>query len=383
MLQTKVFRMGYGLLLIFLLIFVAMKIDFIFRPVFLLVQTLFFPFLIAGVLYYLFRPLVNYLQLKNVPRTLSILLIYLLFGLLLTLLFSLGGPVLKEQMKSFVDSAPQLIEDIQDKVTELQQSKWNNHLREYDSVDLEKASEAITKSVSTSLSAIGTNVMNIIGVLASIVIVFATVPFILYYMLKEGEKAPQQILRLLPAQQQKNGRKILADLDEALSSYIQGQILVSFCIGVMLFIGYLIINLDYSLLLAIFAMFTNVIPFIGPILAITPALVIACIVSPNMVVKVLIVMIVVQQIEGHIISPQVMGRKLEIHPLTIISLLLAAGRIGGVLGLIIAVPVYAVIKVIAHHTYRLWKLRKEKSIEKKIIKGENKDETKSYHDAIF
>ena len=383
MLQTKVFRIGYGLLLIFLLIFVAMKIDFIFQPVFLLVQTLFFPFLIAGVLYYLFRPLVNYLQVKNVPRTLSIMLIYLLFGLLITVVISFGGPVLKEQMKSFVDSAPQLIEDIQDKVTELQQSKWNNHLREYDSVDLEKTFEAMTKSVSTSLAAMGTNVMNIIGVLASIVTVLATVPFILYYMLKEGEKAPQQILRLLPAQQQKNGRKILADLDEALSSYIQGQIIVSFCIGVMLFIGYLLIDLDYSLLVAIFAMFTNVIPFIGPILAIIPAMIIACIDSPMMVVKVLMVMIVVQQIEGHIISPQVMGKKLEIHPLTIISLLLAAGRIGGVLGLIIAVPVYAVIKVIAHHSYRLWKLRKEKSIEKKIIKGENKDETKSYNDAIF
>jgi predicted PurR-regulated permease PerM len=383
MLQTKAFRFGYGLLLIFLIILVAVKIEFIFRPVFLLVQTLFFPFLIAGVLYYLFRPLVNYLQLKNMPRTLSILLIYLFFGLLLTLLFSLGGPLLKEQMKSFVDSAPHLIESIQDKVTELQQSKWNNHLREYDSVDIEKASEAITKSVSSSLSAIGKNVMNIIGMLASIVTVFATVPFILYYMLKEGEKAPRHILRFLPAKQQKNGRKILADLDEALSSYIQGQVLVSFCIGVMLFIGYLLIDLDYSLLVAIFAMFTNVIPFIGPVLAIIPAMIIACMDSPMMVVKVLMVMIVVQQIEGHIISPQVMGKKLEIHPLTIISLLLAAGRIGGVLGLIIAIPVYAVIKVIAHHTYRLWKLRKEKSIEEKIIKGKNKDETNSYNDAIF
>lgn len=150
-------------------------------------------------------------------------------------------------------------------------------------------------------------------------------------------------------------------------------VLVSFCIGVMLFIGYLIIDLDYSMLLAIFSMLTNVIPFIGPILAITPALIIACIDSPMMVVKVLIVMMIVQQIEGHIISPQVMGKKLEIHPLTIISLLLAAGRIGGVLGLIIAVPVYAVIKVIAHHSYRLWKLRKEKSIEDKIINGENND----------
>ena len=383
MLLTKAFRFGYGLLLIFLIILVAMKIDFIFRPIFLLVQTLFFPFLIAGVLYYLFRPLVNYLELKSIPRILSILLIYVLFGLLLILLISLGGPLLKEQVKNFADSTPQLMEAIQDKVAELQQSKWNSHLRQSDSVDVEKAFDAIAKSVSASLATIGTNVMNIIGVLASIVMVFATVPFILYYMLKEGEKAPRHILRFLPAKQQKNGRKILVDLDEALSSYIQGQVLVSFCIGVMLFIGYLIIDLDYSLLLAIFSMLTNVIPFIGPILAITPALIIACIDSPIMAVKVLIVMIIVQQIEGHIISPQVMGRKLEIHPLTIISLLLAAGRIGGVLGLIIAVPVYAVIKVIAHHSYRLWKLRKEKSIEDKIINGGNNDETKSYNDAIF
>ena len=375
MLQTKAFRFGYGLLLIFLIILVAMKIDFIFRPFFLLVQTLFFPFLIAGVLYYLFRPLVNFLELKNIPRILSILLIYVLFGLLLTLLVSLGGPLLKEQVKNFADSTPQLMEAIQDKVTELQQSKWNSHLRKNDGVDLEKASDAIAKSVSESLSTIGTNVMNIIGVLASIVTVFATVPFILYYMLKEGEKAPQYILRFLPDKQQKNGRKILADLDDALSSYIQGQVLVSFCIGVMLFIGYLVIGLDYSLLVAIFAMFTNVIPFIGPILAIIPAMIIACIHSPMMVVKVLVVMIVVQQIEGHIISPQVMGKKLEIHPLTIISLLLAAGRIGGILGLIIAVPVYAVMKVIAQHSYRLWKLRKEKSIEEKIIKGEDQNES--------
>jgi len=64
-------------------------------------------------------------------------------------------------------------------------------------------------------------------------------------------------------------------------------------------------------------------------------------------------------------------------------LLLAAGSMGGVLGLILAVPVYAVLKVIVHHTYRLWKLRKEQSIEEKIIKGENKHETKSYDDAIF
>lgn len=293
------------------------------------------------------------------------------------------GPILQKQINSLIDSTPAFIEWIKEKITELQHNEWIHRLHENESLNFEKGTDSISKKVPSGLAVIGSNIMDFIIFLARIVTVLVTVPFILFYMLKEGEKAPQQILRLLPVMQQKNGRKILTDLDEALSSYIQGQIFVSFCLGTLLFIGYLMIGLDYSLLVAIVAMFTNVIPFVGPIIAMIPALIIAILDSPMMVVKVLIVMVVVQQIEGHIISPQVMGRKLEIHPLTIISLLLAAGSIGGVLGLILAVPVYAVLKVIVHHTYRLWKLRKEQSIEEKIIKGENKHETKSYDDAIF
>ncbi|MFL6556594.1 MAG: AI-2E family transporter [Bacillus sp. (in: firmicutes)] len=375
---TKAFRWGYGLLLVFLIIFVGMKISFVFRPVALLVQILFFPFLLAGVLYYLFRPLVHFLQLKNVPRTLSILLIYLMAGALISLLIYFVGPILQKQINSLIDSAPATMEAVQKKITELQANKWLQRLQENKSFNFEKGT-----NIPSGLAAIGSNIMDFIGMMARIVTVFITVPFILYYMLKEGEKAPRQILRLLPAVQQKNGRKILTDLDEALSSYIQGQIFVSFCVGTMFFIGYLVVGLDYSLLIAMVAMFTNVIPFIGPIIAMIPALIIAFLDSPMMVIKVLIVMVVVQQIEGHIISPQVMGRKLEIHPLTIISLLLAAGNMAGVLGLILAVPVYAVLKVIVHHTFRLWKLRKVQSIEEKIIKGENQHETKSYNDAIF
>lgn len=380
---TRAFRLGFGLLLIFLIIFVGVKINFVFRPVGLLVQTLFFPFLIAGVLYYLFRPLVNFLQLKKVPRALSILLIYLIAAVMISSLVYFVGPILQKQINSLIDSTPAFIEWIKEKITELQHNEWIHRLHENESLNFEKGTDSISKKVPSGLAVIGSNIMDFISFLARIVTVLVTVPFILFYMLKEGEKAPQQILRLLPVMQQKNGRKILTDLDEALSSYIQGQIFVSFCLGTLLFIGYLMIGLDYSLLVAIVAMFTNVIPFVGPIIAMIPALIIAILDSPMMVVKVLIVMVVVQQIEGHIISPQVMGRKLEIHPLTIISLLLAAGSIGGVLGLILAVPVYAVLKVIVHHTYRLWKLRKEQSIEEKIIKGENKHETKSYDDAIF
>lgn len=361
--QTKIFRFGYGILLIFLIIWVGTKIDFIFLPVVALVQTLFSPFLVAGVLYYLFRPLVNYLESRKVRRSLSILLIYGVAGGLITLLVYLLGPILQKQINSLVHNGPTLIESARVKIQEWQQNEWLNRFQNNSTLNLEQLSEQVSKYLSSSLKNIGTNIASFIGVITSIVTVFVTVPFILFYMLKEGEKAPQQVLRLLPPLQRKNGRKILADLDSALSSYIQGQIFVSICVGVMLYIGYLIIGIDYSLVLAIVAMFTNVIPFLGPIIAIIPALVVAVLNSPSMILKVLIVMVVAQQIEGNIISPQVMGRTLSIHPLTIISILLVAGSLGGVPGLILAVPIYAVLKVVVQHAYRLWKLRKEKNME--------------------
>lgn len=366
--QSKAFRFGYAILLIFLIIWAGTKIDFVFRPLVVLVQTLFFPFLLAGVLYYLCRPIVNFLHEKKVPRTLSILLIYLVAVGLFILLFYSVGPVLQRQINSLIQNTPFLIDTIRTKVVELQNNEWMNRFLQNSQFSLNDISDKITKYLSKSVATIGTSVTNFISVITNILMVFVTVPFILYYMLKEGEKAPRMVLRLLQPRQRNNGIKILADMDMALSSYIQGQILVSVCVGILLYIGYLIIGIDYSLLLTVIAMFTNVIPFLGPIIGVIPAIIVAIIDSPFMVVKVLIVMVIAQQIEGNIISPQVMGKKLDIHPLTIISILLVAGSLGGLLGLILAVPVYAVLKVIVLHTYSLIKLRKDQTIEQKIMK---------------
>ncbi|MGG1571852.1 AI-2E family transporter [Fictibacillus sp. NRS-1165] len=361
--QSKAFRFGYAILLVFLIILAGTKISFVFRPFVVLVQTLFFPFLLAGVLYYLFRPIVTFLHARKVPKTLSILLIYLAAIGLFVLLFYSIGPVLQHQVNSLIKNTPFLIDAIRTKVAELQNNEWISRFQENSQFSMNDLSDKITKYLSKSAATIGTSVTNFISVITSIIMVFVTVPFILYYMLKEGEKAPRMVLRLLQPAQRKNGIKILADMDMALSSYIQGQILVSVCVGILLYIGYLIIGIDYSLLLTVIAMFTNVIPFLGPIIGVIPALIVAVIDSPFMIVKVLIVMVIAQQIEGNIISPQVMGKKLDIHPLTIISILLVAGSLGGLLGLILAVPVYAVLKVIVLHTYSLIKLRREQSGE--------------------
>ncbi|GGE20543.1 UPF0118 membrane protein YueF [Marinithermofilum abyssi] len=364
--QSKPFLFGYAIVLILLIIYLGTLVDFIFQPVVVLVQTLFFPFLVSGLFYYLFRPVVNYLQTIGIPRVLSILLLYLAFAGLVTLLIFLAGPLLQKQLTNLIENLPTLFTKVQTQLERLHNHPWVNNYLEQNS--LNEITGNITEYLSSSTSTIVTNIAKFFSILTSIVVVFVTVPFILFYMLKEGEKAPRQVLRFLPSTQRAEGRRILADMDKAISSYIQGQVLVSVCVGIIIYIGYLIIGLDYSLLLALVTMFTNIIPFVGPIIGTIPAMIVAFIDSPWMVLKVLIVTLIAQQVEGNFISPMVMGRTLNIHPLTIILLLLVAGSLGGFLGLLLAVPTYAVLKVVVSHSYRLIKLRNRK--EKTDLAGE-------------
>ncbi|MBU8908377.1 AI-2E family transporter [Desertibacillus haloalkaliphilus] len=354
---TKAFRIGYGIIIILLIIYLASLVDWIFYPIVVLVQTLFAPIILAGVLYYLLRPFVNLLS-RKLPRSVAILLLYCSVASLVTLLILLIGPELQKQFNSLVGNIPQLVRDIRDMMIGLQNNEYIARFQESDNFSIEDIMARIEQDINHILSRIGSNVASFIGVITNIIIVAIIIPFILYYMLKEGENAPRQVLRLFPKKHQHEGRRILGDMDRALSSYIQGQIIVSICVGVLVYIGYRIIGLDYSLVLALIAMFTNVIPFIGPWIGTFPGVIVGLLHSPFMALLVVIVVVIVQQIESNLISPQVMGRKLAIHPLTIILLLLVAGQFAGLVGLLLAVPTYAILKVIVSHTYRLLKLRK-------------------------
>lgn len=350
--QSKMFRLGYGIIIILLIVLLASKVQFIFRPVVILVQTLFFPFLVSGVLFYLFRPVVQLLEKWGIPRGWGILLIYLLFIGLFVLLGFLVGPPLMEQFDHLSANLPLMLD-----VAQKQLIKWSHHPWVVSYIDWNQVVTASTNYLKNSLSVIGANIAGFFSVITNIIIVFVTVPFILYYMLKEGDKFPTYFLRVLPEKERQQGLRILADMDFALSSYIKGQVLVSLLVGLLVYIGYLIIGIDYSLILALVTMFTNVIPLIGPFIGTIPALIVAMIDSPMMVVWVIVVAFVAQQLEGNLVSPYVMGRSLDVYPLTIILILLVAGSLGGFLGLLLAVPTYAVLKVIVSHLYRLVRLR--------------------------
>lgn len=361
--RSKYFRFGIWILLLFTIIMVGSKISFVFQPIGTLITTLAAPILISGVLFYILRPVVRLLVRFKIPRVLAILLIYLLLiGLFIVLAF-LIGPILNEQFMSLIDSMPVLVKEMGQQLDKLQHSYLIGrfHLNDISYQDITNKFSHSLGNISTS---IGNNILNIIQSVTSFVIVMITVPFILFYMLKDGDRLPKNILKLIPQEHLAEGKQILSDMDEALSSYIQGQMIVSLFDGVFIFIWYKIIGLDYPLILALCLLFTNVIPFIGPFIGTAPAVIVGFIQTPIMAVYVIIGVLIVQQIEGNIVSPQVMGKKLAIHPITIIFILLVAGNLAGILGMLLAIPTYAVAKVIVTRSYKLLKLRHSKSIIK-------------------
>ena len=355
--QGKYFRIGYGIALFLLIVFLANKVDFLFKPIGVIFQTLFLPIFVSGILYYVLRPVIKGLEKLKLARWLAILLVYIAGIGIITAASIWVGPYIVNQFNALVESMPDLVGAVQKQITELQQQAWFSQYLQKNDVDWSKnVGEYLNKATTITLN----SVQNIISFMTQFLIVLTTVPFILYYMLSEGEKVPRYILRFLPEDQVDDGQHILREMDGALSSYLQGKVLLSICLGILIFIGYAAVGLEYSLILAICMMFFNLIPYVGGIIGAVPAVIIAFIDSPAMVIKVVIIVLIAQQIEGNVLSPQIMGRKLNIHPLTIILILLVAGSFGGLLGMFLAVPLYAVAREIVTYFYKLYLLKNRK-----------------------
>jgi len=341
-----------GLLLIGLNIFVFTKISYIFTPLNVLVRTLVLPVLLAGVVYYLLNPVVDWLERHKVKRIFSILALFIIIIGLITILLVVIIPVISHQITSLVQNIPGYWEQLKRELDLFLQSNFSTNLQQwinFDEMNITKdLSDRATNLVNSAWSSIG----SFFGALIEVALAFITLPFILFYLLKDGKKLPGKIASFLPTKLRMPSLQVMREMNEQISSYIRGQIFVSFCIGLLLYMGYLIIGLEYSLVLALIAACTAVIPYLGPAIAITPALIVAAVTSPLMLVKMVVIWTIVQTIEGKFISPQIMGKSLQIHPITIIFILLTAGNLFGVAGVILGIPGYAVLKVIAIHLFQ-------------------------------
>ncbi|UAL54857.1 MULTISPECIES: AI-2E family transporter [Metabacillus] len=376
--KSKVHFWTIEILLLLLIFYVSTKVSFLFQPLIVFASTLFFPILIAGILFFIFSPVVKLLEKNKVPRTLAILILYLIFIGLILLLLSTVGPVVSQQFTDLFKNFPRYITEIRQFIMNLSESRWFTWVMTQEYVSIEETIDKMEKSLgnltTTLPESITSSVTKVLGFVTNITLIVITVPFILFYMLKDGHKFPVTAVKILPAAYRREGIKIFEDLYKTLAAYIQGQLLVSLFVGTGCFIGYTLIGLDYALILGIIVAVANIIPYLGPFIGAAPAVVIALLDSPTKALIAAVVVTVVQQIDGNILSPLIIGKRLNTHPLTIILLLIGAGSFGGILGMILAVPTYAVLKAVLLHVIRLVKLRnryKQETDNRKNNRDEN------------
>ncbi len=356
--DTKLFKIEKNILLLFLIIYVGSLIDWVFKPFITAFNTLFIPIVLAGFLFYLLRPLVKLLN-RKLSRGISILLVYLALISMIVVLLLITGPVLQRQFYSLTNNLPYIFTEIQNRLINLQQHEIFQRFELSGLVNVEEFVLKFGEFANQMGKSFANSMASFIGAVANTVLVLVIVPFILFYMLKDGEKLENYALGHFSSKRREDIRHIFSDIDKTLSSYIQGQGIVCLCVGLLCLIVFSIVGLDYALLLAVIAGITNIIPYFGPWIGSVPAVIVALFQSPVMALIVIIAIVVIQQVESSFISPQVIGKKLNMHPITVMFLILIAGRIIGLIGMILVVPTYGVCRVIFSHGHRLWKMKKE------------------------
>ncbi|MFS0856507.1 MULTISPECIES: AI-2E family transporter [Paenibacillus] len=343
-------RFSIALALILINIYLLSRVSFIFQPLVTMITVITVPMMLSVFFYYLLRPLVNYMEKKKLNRTLSILLIYLVFGILFALFIIGLWPSLREQLINLVENAPNLINSLSMQLKELEQNGVITAMFPEGSTPFSQITDYINKG----FTFVTNYVSGFFSLISSFAIVLFTFPIILFYMLKQGEKFGRKLVHIAPKRFQKDSRDVVLEIDQALSGFIVGRVLVNLALGVLMYIGFLIIGLPYALLLTVIAVIMNFVPFIGAILSSVPIVIMGLVVSPSVAIWSLIIILVAQQIQDNLVAPYVFGKKLDIHPLTTIILVLGAGDLGGIIAILIIIPVYMIVKIILVRIYQLF-----------------------------
>ncbi|MCO6541799.1 MAG: AI-2E family transporter [Lactobacillus sp.] len=345
-LDNKVTVVLLNVLLIFLIIAAFIKVSYIFKPIQQILGIILPPLIVAGILYYLIDPLIDLLEQRcHVKRVWSISIVFIvILAVLVWFILSLI-PIIQNQATSLVHNIPQYWRTLQKMLINLSQEPHLQRLHLANKLSPLK----LTKSFSNSLNGVFNNALgnitSAVGVVTNVVMIILTAPFVLFFMLKDDHKIKPSIIKYMPERLQASVSDTLTEINQALSSYVRGQLTVAFWVAVMFAIGYLIVGMPYGVLLGIFAGICNLIPYVGSAVGLIPAIVLGLINGQQMLLYVIIIFAIEQTIETRVVSPLVVGNKMNMHPVTTIFVLLVSGGMFGLIGVIGGIPIYAIIKI--------------------------------------
>lgn len=340
--KNRLFVVLVYILLAIVLLYMLQLIQPLVANVYSFLKAVLAPFLIAMIISYVLNPVVCSLNERKVPRTIAVLLIYAVFLTSVVVIMMNLIPMFIKQWEELHEHMPGLTVRAQNLIDDLNDNKL---LPESVRLGIDRSLMQLEKMISNSVA----HFLNEIGTTINMLFIAFIIPFLAFYILKDFQLIEKAAIAIVPKTHRKQTVKLMLDIDTALGNYIRGQLLVCVIVGVLAYLGYWLVGMPYPLLLASVVAVFNIIPYLGPFFGAAPALVMASTISFKMVLFVGLVNVAVQILEGNVISPQVVGRTLHMHPLTIIFVLLVGGEVAGIIGLILAVPIFAVLKVIFQH----------------------------------
>ncbi|WP_379135035.1 AI-2E family transporter [Paenibacillus sp. sgz500958] len=348
--QNKWLRWMLGVLLILIILYFVWLLRPMLHQVFVFLKAILAPFLAAMIISYVLNPVVSMLAARKMPRSIAVLLIYAVFLTAIAVIAINLIPMLIEQLEELNEHLPEMTLRAQG----LMRTMNTRLIPPGVEMGMNNWFFKLESRLATGISHFLDNIGSTINVLFNAFIV----PFLVFYILKDFDVFERTVVSCLPRSRRKAIVTLLKDIDAALGNYIRGQFIVCLIIGVLAYIGYALIGMPYALLFASVVAMFNIVPYLGPFLGAAPAIVMASTISFKLVLMVAVVNTICQMLESNVISPQVVGRKLHLHPLLIIFALLVGGEIAGMLGLILAVPIFAAGKVVLHHFLTYYMKRK-------------------------
>lgn len=362
--KSKLMFWTSEVLLLTIIFFIWRQMGDMITPVVSVINTILIPFVMGGFLYYITNPLVTLLEKKlKINRIFGILItLFLLFGLVTVGVIYLL-PILINQLSSLINSTQNLYWEIQSFVNQLSKNPL------FKSLNIQSTIQQLNLSYVDILQNILNSVTNSLGSVVSAVIntlmILIMTPIFLVYFLMDGHKLLPMLERTILKRDKLNISSLLTNLNATVARYISGISIDALLIGTLAYIGYSVIGLKYALVFAIFSALANLIPYVGPSIGLIPMLITYFFTDPHKMLAALIYMLIIQQIDGNILYPRIVGSVMKVHPITIMVLLLLSSNIYGIMGMIVAIPTYSILKEIVKFLANLYDNHKEAQQQKK------------------
>lgn len=318
---------------------------------------------------YILNPLVNFLQKKKLKRPMAIGAVYLGIVLVIVVLFMTIGPRIMEEGNKLVQQFPSYASKLYNVLKDL----YDQYADRIQTIPGVKAESDIDKQIADVVDAAKDFITYLVGDVATAVWSFFSklfnvvlIPIITFYILKDKDIYKDRIIKLIPWKKRDEVVMLGREVDDVIGRYIRGQLGVCVFIGVATAIALSILGIDFAVIIGIIAGVFNIIPYLGPIIGLIPALIFALLDEPIKAVWVTVAIVIIQQVESNFITPRILGKSVGLPPLVVMLSVLISGSYFGILGMLLAVPAVSVARIM----YRFAKIKVGGVEEKEIFPTE-------------